>query len=80
MDLNYALLTFGPLIMPVLFAYPHKSTSSISKIRLGMKRSILIIKDQFWQNVVFRKLNLDEKGKIFVESIHFVKDFKLFFF
>ncbi len=76
---SYFWEAFGPLIMPVLCAYPHKSTSSISKIRLGLKGSISTIKDQFWQNVIFRKLNLDEKGKNFDVSIHFVKDFKLFF-
>jgi hypothetical protein len=38
-----------------------------------------MIKDQIRQNVVFRRLNLDEKGKNLAKSIHFVKYFKLFF-
>ncbi len=44
-----------------------------------MKRSILMRKDQFWQNTVIKRLNLDEKGKIFAESFHFVIDYKLNF-
>jgi hypothetical protein len=39
-----------------------------------------MIKDQIRQNVVFGRLNLDEKGKNLAKSIHFVKYFKLFFF
>ncbi len=57
----------------------------------GHERSMLVIKagtvnanfiyspwmkDQFCHNVVFRRLNLDEKGKVFAESIHFGIDFK----
>jgi hypothetical protein len=42
-----------------------------------MRGSILMIKDQFWENVVLSRLNLDEKGKIFAESIHFMEDFFL---
>jgi hypothetical protein len=61
-----------PLI-PVLFA-TLKSTPSKSKLPLGIKRSILKIIDQFW-HAVFRRLNLDEKVKIFAENIHFVKKY-----
>ncbi len=56
-----------------------KSILSKSKLCLGIKRSILMIKDQIRQNVVFGRLNLGEKGKNLAKSIHFVKYFKLFF-
>jgi hypothetical protein len=57
-----------------------KSILSKSKLCLGNKRSILMIKDQIRQNVVFGRLSLGEKGKNLAKSIHFVKYFKLFFF
>ncbi len=76
--------------MPVLFA-TLKSTPSKCKLRMIMRDHVEIkagtvnanliyspwMKDQFCQNAVFRRLNLDEKGKVFAESINFGIDFKL---